>query len=329
MIRAAPSRGPVFIVGAPRSGTTMLQYILDDLENLAFPTGESHFLIPMHRNQTRFTDLASPAGMERLLRTLHGFNAEFLDTDLHGMKFDVSTLAASFLAEQRSSVRDVIAGIFEHNAQGMGKTRWGDKTPYYALHLDRILDWWPDAQFIHLIRDGRDVALSLFGRAHDFSAYNIYTAAQYWQKYVDTCRAQGRHLPASQYLEIRYEDILADKDAAILTICNYLGESWAPRKPAGNETAPARHLKSIKPDNQGKWRRALTRWQVRVFESEAGSTLAQCGYPLETRPRRLPLPLRALYRLHSDWSVRLYRRLGRNHRKLNFVLPAATSSSSS
>lgn len=328
MNAAVQPRGPVFIVGAPRSGTTMLQYILDDLEDLSFPTGESHFIVPMHRNQASFTDLASPAGMQQLLRTLHDFNAEFLDTDLHGIKFDIPKLAEILLAENRTSVRNVITGIFEHNARGMNKSRWGDKTPYYALHLDRILEWWPDAQFIHLIRDGRDVALSLFGRAHDFSAYNIYYAAQYWQKYVDACRIQGRRLPAGQYLEIRYEDVLMDKEAAIRTICDFLGERWMPQKHAENESAPALNLKNVRQDNQGKWRRSLTGWKIRVFESEAGATLAQCGYPLETRPRRLPLPLRALYRLHNDWSIRFYRQLGRNRRKLNFVPPSSAAPAS-
>ncbi len=327
----APQTGPVFIVGAPRSGTTMLQYILDDLPGLSMPTGESHFIVPLHRNQAAYPDVATPDGMRRLLRTLHDFNAEFLDTDLHGVKFDVETLAEAFLAEGRASVRDVVAGIFEHNARGQGKSRWGDKTPYYALHLDILLEWWPDARIIHLVRDGRDVALSLFGRAHDFSAYNIYYAAQYWQKYVDVCRAKGRTLPAGQYLELRYEEVLDDKDAALRTVCAFLGE----QRPAHDADALAAHpditrqMKTVKQDNQGKWRRALNRWQVRVFESEAGPTLAACGYPLETVPRRLPLPLRALYRLHNALSIRLHRWRGRNRSKLNFVVPSSASTPAS
>jgi hypothetical protein len=324
--------GPVFIVGAPRSGTTMLQYILDDLPGLSLPTGESHFIVPLYRNQAAYPDVATPDGMRRLLQTLHDFNAEFLDTDLHGVKFDVETLAQAFLAEGRASVRDVITGIFEHNARGMGKTRWGDKTPYYALHLDKLTEWWPDAKIIHLVRDGRDVALSLFGRKHDFSAYNVYYAAQYWQKYVDVCREQGRRLPPGQYLEIRYEDVLNDKDAAMRTVCDFIGERHpddTPRRETELDEA-SRQLKTVNKDNQEKWRRALNTWQIRVFESEAGATLRQSGYPLLTSARRLPLPIRALYRLHNDFSIKLYQLVGRNRRKLNFVVrPADTPLSSS
>jgi len=328
------SRGPVFIVGAPRSGTTMLQYILDDLPDLSMPTGESHFIVPLYRDQAAYPDIGTSAGMRRLLRTLHDFNAQFLDTDLHGVKFDVDTLAQSFLAEGRANIRDVVTGIFEHNARGLGKARWGDKTPYYALHLDKLVEWWPDARIIHLVRDGRDVALSLFGRKHDFSVYNIYYAAQYWQKYVDVCREQGCRLPPGQYLELRYEDVLNDKDAAMRTVCDFIGEPMPLSAPqVVGLSAASRQLKTVNRNNQQKWRQALNTWQIRVFESEAGATLEQSGYPLMTSPRRLPLPIRAFYRLHNKLVIRLYRTLGRNRRKLIFVArqadaPISSSSSS-
>lgn len=320
----ARNTGPVFIVGAPRSGTTMLQFILDDLPDLCMPTGESHFIIPLFRNQQAFGQLDTSEGMHRLLETIHNFNPIFLHGDLHGLKYDVDRLADEFLAEERATVRDTIAGIFEKNAAGLGKCRWGDKTPYYALHLDKLAVWWPKAKFVHLVRDGRDVALSLFGRQHDFSTYNIYYAAQYWQKYVDVCREQGRRLPAGQYLEIRYEDVLNDKESAIRTVCDFIGEPY-PEKVQAARSDAALKLRTVKTDNQEKWRRALNTWQVRVFESEAGDTLKQSGYPLQTSARRLPLPIRALYRLQNALSVKLYRFLGRNRSKLSFVVRPAKS----
>lgn len=325
------SMSPVFIVGAPRSGTTMLQFILDDLPNLSMPTGESHFLIPLFRNQHDFSNLNTRAGMRRLLQTIDDFNPIFLYGDLHGLKFDVDQLTDAFLSEQRASVRDVINGIFEHNARGRGKTRWGDKTPYYALHLDKLVEWWPDARIIHLIRDGRDVALSLFGRKHDFGAYNIYYAAQYWQKYVDICREQGRLLPAGQYLEIRYEDILNDKPAAMRAVCDFIGEPYPDTSVQDISTQPkiARQLKNVNKENQGKWRHTLSAWKIRVFESEAGSSLQQFGYPILTTARRLPLPVRALYRMHNALAMKLYQLIGRSRRKLNFVVRPANKTQTS
>jgi hypothetical protein len=256
--------------------------------------------------------------MTRMLQTIAGFNPIFLNGDLHGLRYDVDALAEAFLAEGRKTPRDVVSGIFEYNARGMGKSRWGDKTPYYALHLDKLVDWWPDARIIHLVRDGRDVALSLFGRRHDFSAYNIFYAAQYWKQYVDVCRAQGARLPAGQYLELRYEDVLDDKPAALARVCDFLGV----RSPVA--TTGAHRLKTVRKDNQGKWKNALGAWALRVFESEAGDTLAACGYPLACpgQRQRLPRPLRAVYHLHTQAATRLYRLLGRNRRKLRYVAPA-------
>lgn len=305
----------------------MLQFILDDLPDLCIPTGESHFIIPLFKNQLAFDGLDTRDGMRRLLETIHNFNPIFLHGDLHGVQYDIDRLTEEFLTEGRSSVADVIAGIFEKNATGLGKHRWGDKTPYYALHLDKLVMWWPDAKFIHLVRDGRDVALSLFGRQHDFSAYNIYYAAQYWKGYVDICREQGRCLPAGQYLEIHYEDVLNDKESAIHTVCDFIDEPYPAKAQANNpaRSGTALKLRTVKTDNQGKWRRALSKWQIRVFESEAGDTLQQCGYPMQTSARRLPLPVRALYRLHNALSIRLYRLLGRNRRKLNFVVRPSKS----
>jgi hypothetical protein len=191
---------------------------------------------------------------------------------LHGVKFDVERLTQEFLAEGRNTVRDVVAGLFEKNATGLNKSRWGDKTPYYALHLDKLISWWPDAKFIHLVRDGRDVALSLFGRRHDFSAYNIYYAAQYWQHYVDTCRKQGMKLPAGQYLEIRYEDILNDKEAAMQIICDFIGEPMPNtlHPEVRPQTANAQKLKCVNKNNQGKWRQVLSAWQVRYLRAKPG-----------------------------------------------------------
>jgi len=176
-----PSRqqGPIFIVGAPRSGTTMLQYRLRNHPHISLPTGESHFFIPLYRNLESFGDLRQVDNIRRVLQAMHEQSRDFLETDLHGVKFDVDRLARELHAEGRHTMPAIISGLFEKNARGEGKSRWGDKTPYYVMHLPKLLEWFPDAQIVHLIRDGRDVALSLFGRQHDFSVYNTYFAAEY------------------------------------------------------------------------------------------------------------------------------------------------------
>jgi hypothetical protein len=211
-------------------------------------------------------------------------------------------------------MREIVAGLMEKNAVGEGKIRWGDKTPYYVLHIPKLLDWFPRAQIIHLIRDGRDVALSLFARQKDFGVYNTYFAAKYWQQYVETGRADGALLSAAQYLEARYEDLLRDPRAALVRICDFLGEQFAESlvdfKKSGQPGKTPLLQKPVQVDNVEKWRRRLTLTQVRVFEAAAGTTLERLGYPLGTKKRSLSLPVRAAFRAHNAARKWLARRRG-------------------
>jgi hypothetical protein len=307
-----PNDGPVFIVGAPRSGTTMLQYRLRNLPRISLPTGESHFFIPLLRNQTQFGDLSRVENIRAVLQAMHAQSRDFLETDLHGMRFDAGRLAAELHAQGRNSLPAIISGLFEINARGEGKARWGDKTPYYVMHMQKLLEWFPTAQFVHLIRDGRDVALSLFGRRHDFGVYNAYFAAEYWESYIEKGRAQARSLPSGQYLELRYEDLLAHPEETMRTLCAFLGEDYsaqlfevAPVDDPGK--TPLVH-KPLRADNAGKWRTAMTRAQIRAFEGVAGNTLRELGYELLT-PARPPLLVeKAAYRLHNKMLAAYWRR---------------------
>lgn len=305
------SNRPVFIVGAPRSGTTLLQYILRSHPALSLPTGESHFFIPLMRNESQYGDLSRPENVRRVLEAMYRQSQEFLDTDLHGIKFDIEALTSDLVADGCQTMRDLISGLFEKNAAGEGKSRWGDKTPYYVLHMPALLAWWPDAQFIHIVRDGRDVALSLFDRRHDFDVFNIYFAARYWEHYVGVGHEAGATLPTGQYLEIRYEDLLADQRATLAKVCDFLNvdfvESLMEYRKAGIAGKTPLLQKPIQKNNAEKWRDAMSPGQIRVFESGAAASLRRFGYPMTTPGSRLPLPVRILYRFHNAMVCRYFR----------------------
>ena len=221
------SSSPIFIVGAPRSGTTLLQYMLRSHPNISLPTGESHFFIPLFRNADSFGDLNQALNIRKVLQAMYKQSSDFLDTDIHGIKFDIDRLTTQFKQEGRNTIAALISGLFEKNAQGEGKHRWGDKTPYYVLHMKTILQMFPDAQFIHLIRDGRDCALSMLERKHDFGVYNIFFAAKYWEIYVELGRQMGRELSNKVYQEIRYEDLLDNPKIVMQNVCHFLNEPYS------------------------------------------------------------------------------------------------------
>jgi hypothetical protein len=240
---------------------------------------------------------------------------EFLETDLHGMKFDVDTLAVELHAAGRDTLPAIISGLFEKNAHGESKARWGDKTPYYVMQLPKLIEWFPDAQIVHLIRDGRDVALSLFGRQHDFHVYNTYFAAEYWESYVERGYTQGRQLADHQYLELRYEDLLTQPEAVMRTLCTFLGEEFSSE--LFDVTAvddpgktPLVH-KPLRADNAGKWLSKLSAAQIRAFESVGSKTLREFGYPLTTAGTPPSIFVKAAYRLHNRLLTAFWRRAKR------------------
>jgi hypothetical protein len=312
-----PNSGPIFIVGAPRSGTTMLQYRLRNHPRISLPTGESHFFIPLYRNKESYGDLSRLENIRRVLQAMHGQSRDFLETDLHGLKFDIETLAAELHTEGRHTMPGIVSGIFEKNARGEGKARWGDKTPYYVMHIPKLLEWFPDAQIVHLIRDGRDVAMSLFGRRHDFYVYNAYFAAEYWESYVKKGRALGKQLAPRQYLELRYEDLLLQPEDAMKVLCAFLGEEYSVKLfeviPIDEPSKTPLVHKPLRADNAGKWRRKMTSRQIRAFESVAGKTLREFGYDLVTPGKPPSLAEKAAYRLHNRVLAAYWKRAKQKH----------------
>lgn len=290
----------------------MLQFRLRNHPRISLPTGESHFIVSLYRDQEKYGDLRNLDNIRRVLFAMRAQNRSFLETDLHGLKFDVDSLASALHAEGRHTMPAIISGLFEKNALGEGKARWGDKTPYYVMHMPKLLEWFPDAQFVHLIRDGRDVALSLFGRQHDFHVYNTYFAAEYWESYVEKGHNLGSALPPDQYLELRYEDLLAQPEDAMRKLCAFLGEEFSAElfdvRPAEDPGKTPLVHKPLKADNAGKWRSKMTASQVQAFEGVAGKTLREFGYELVSPGMPPRLPTKAAYRLHNKLLTAFWRR---------------------
>jgi hypothetical protein len=296
--------GPIFLVGAPRSGTTLLQRMLRSHPTISSPTGESHFIIPLLSKAASYGDLSKPENIAAALREMHRINAEFVETDLHGVRFDVGTLANTIHARGAHTMPQVIDMLFRINAEGEGKSRWLDKTPYYIHHIPLLAAIYPDAQFVHIIRDGRDAVLSMLERSVDIRVFSFYQGAKLWKYYVDAGRMMAAILPPERYLEFRFEDMLNDQKTTLGRVCDFLGVEFSEQvinfqksQDPNNKTPLLKE--GIKRDNQNKWPNRMTASQVRVFESIAGVTLARCGYALATPAHKLSFPEKAFWHLHN------------------------------
>ena len=306
------SARPVFVLGAPRSGTTLLQYILKSHPNISIPSGESHFIVPLFRDRKIFGDLTQSKNLRRVLESIYKKSASFLNTDLHGFKFEVGSLANEMHEKGVNSVPSLVNFIFSKNAIGEGKMRWGDKTPYYVRHMRLLSEMFPNAQFIHIIRDGRDVAVSTIKRKTDFMVFNYFFAAKYWQFYVDEGQRQGRELEEGRYHELKYEDLIRDTEGQLRTICDFLGEEYFDSlldyvKSGGN--GGSTHLLSQPVDrkNSGKWKKHMNARQINTFERVASKSLSANGYQLSSAfIKPFGRLFRVAYRLHNEVVAKYY-----------------------
>jgi hypothetical protein len=188
-----PRCAPIFIVGCQRSGTTVLRLILDSHSHISCGP-ETRFLADMERIVTK--------DWTRLSR--FGFDQEAW----------LERMATFF------------GGIHHDYAIGRGKQRWADKTPLYALHMDFVARLFPDAQFVHVIRDARDVAVSHRKR---FGYRSCVTSAIKWPRYIAAARASAADLAPGQYYEVRYERLVSDPETTLRGLLEFLGEDWEPQ----------------------------------------------------------------------------------------------------
>lgn len=302
--------GPIFVVGAPRSGTTLLQRMLRSHPRISSPTGESHFFIPLLRDKIQYGDLSRIENIRVLLEQMHERWAEFLDTDFHGVRFEVDSMANAIHARGAKRLSEVLDALFRINAEGEGKARWLDKTPYYIHHIPTLLATYPDAQFVHIIRDGRDTALSMLERAADIRVFNIAAGAKLWKHYVEAGRSAGKQLAPHQYLELRYEDMLADPVGIVQRLCEFLGEEYSDKiidfeKSTDPKTKTPLLKQGLQESNREKWRASMTPRQIRTFESIVGDTLLDCGYELAYRRHALNPIDRIINDIHQRVMARL------------------------
>jgi len=280
--------------------------------HISSPTGESHFFIPLYKNSKSYGDLTNVDNVKDVLEQMRRISREYVEEDLKGLTFDTDALAREFVEKKKDNIVAIIASLMEKNAAGEGKQRWLEKTPYYILHMQTILEMFPDAQFIHIIRDGRDCALSMLHRKHDLKIFNVYHAAQVWKQYVDAGQETGQQLPENRYFELRYEDLIDDPEDTMRKTCQFIGEEFEQsmvefEKSKDPKSKTPMLSKSVQKKNAEKWRTRMSAWDIRICESVAGSTLEKNGYPVLTPCNPLPIPVRAAYKIHerlSNWYSR-------------------------
>ena len=265
----------MFVVGVARSGTTLLRWMLEEHPRIAIPI-ESHWIVELARRRRRW----SPKRQEEVL-------AEVLSNPKYRRWWMSEHEVRTAVRDQPSSYSGLVAAVFSVYAARRGKPRWGDKTPWYVRHLELLDELFPNAVFVHIIRDGRDVAASL---AEMGERRSIAGAANYWRVAVNDARSAGLRIGPGRYCEIRLEDLIARPDATLRRVCTALGETYTPQMLSYTRRASAleeydagsrwwyRHLARPPTPGLRDWRSGLSASERRRAEAICAPLLEELGY---------------------------------------------------
>ena len=277
------SKRPIFVVGAPRSGTTLLRYMLCAHPHIYIPP-ESNFILRFLSHEPH-TPLTHAQAVE-LITAVCQYKVFFRDWQEEML--EAETFVKAFSDENRTPA-NLLKTLYQQYARQYGARRWGDKSPIYAGHVAQLAKLFPNAQFVHIIRDGRDVSLSML-KAYQgirFFYMDLGFAAQSWKRRVQKARRAGAALGAKHYFELHYEQLTTEPRKVLRSVCGFLGEPFVPEMVTPHHEA-SRHFHSrgihgaarqpLTTKSSGRWRPEMRLSDQRLFQAMVGGLLADLGY---------------------------------------------------
>jgi hypothetical protein len=300
-----PGSPPFFLIGVARSGTTLLSLMLDSHSEITIPY-ESHFIIPYFKERERLGDLRKRedrlALVQRILaeRAVRHWDQKLTPDDLD--------------LDHCLTLEGTVAELFSAYARRVGKTRWGDKTPAYTAEIHILNKMFPEARFIHIIRDGRDVALSLVQQW--WGPNDFMSAMRYWADTVQCARKMLRMLPDERHVEVRFEDLVADPAREVRKVTHLLGIDFEPEMVSRYTTRAKEkvgaHIKkhhvhlSERPslEQTYKWLKNMKKADQAIAYEIAGNVLIELGYPEGVQSHALKLLRKGYHRLREAYEWR-------------------------
>jgi sulfotransferase family protein len=289
---------PFFIVGSGRSGSTLLRLMLASHSRIAIPA-ETWYL----------TDLVEAFPADRLLQESEIGKAIAVMTN-HSRWPDMGLNAAELRRRVANlsgvRLRDLVEIVYRWHMEVAGKSRWGDKTPPYIEIVPSLAALFGDAKFIHLIRDGRDVAKSF--QKHGWNGPWMHGYTREWLRAVELDMSLSKTPLNERILRVLYEDLVLHPEATLRRICTFIGERFEDQmllwQEKVNNAIPDRDKKfhsglsrDLNPSDAGRWEREMTSREIFVAEALIGKQLSHFGYERRYRGK-LWGPLLAVTRIY-------------------------------
>ena len=280
---------PIFLTGFARSGTTWVNRLMRDYFDAGF-VNEGQFIVAFGLRLARYGDLRRKKNLQHLLADLRRDEFFSILERNYSVTIDWQDLAAG-----PANFTAIALGILRQIAMHLGSSRIGSKYPVFGRHLDLLNGLFPDCRIVHVIRDGRDCAMSQ--RHVTWGHQNACAAAVHWRRYINTARNAARNMPG-RYLEIRYEDLISSPASSMAEL-----EQFVTGAPPGQITERfMRDAEQLRPEKLARWRSDMSLHDQAVFEGVAADMLEGCGYPLSGKGRPPSVLQRAWYATHDRLS---------------------------
>ena len=278
-----PDADPVLVVGAARSGTTLLQRMLDSHPELSV-LDELTYFNGILQLRPAVPDLAAPGAVERFFELLPRLDQY---PYWNGMEDVFAEVRRRLAADTRPSYEAFYLHAMQAHAARGGKRRYGDKTPENLRSLDELAAIFGRLQVVHIVRDPRANVASR--KATEWSSADVVTNTLKWRLDVTAARRFAAMAAPGAYHELRYEDLVTEPEATLSRVCAFLGVGFAPamldteRKAAlfRNSSWKDNALRPVSTDSVARWRTTLGRGQLGLIQATAGPMLRQHGYAPE------------------------------------------------
>lgn len=296
-----PNLAPIFVVGMPRSGTTLLSRLLSAHSNICIAP-ESHLL---NYWMTRFPPEAiiSKEGLKSFWQT-------FINSERFGyFELDAVPLHDSVFTEEHKTgageIKDKYRALFscllKQYAEKRNKPRWGEKTPAHYAHIEQLLTWYPNAQIIYMVRDPRSVAASM--AKVPWGGNDIVAHALRWR---DSIEHLQRWSQDPRVCQVRYEALATSPESSIREVCGFLREQFetAMLSPAVQPSSDlysskwaASHFSaaasSVNTNSLESWKNDLSSSEIALVEYLTKEQMEELGYEIVGAKPSLASKLRA------------------------------------
>ena len=261
--------------------------MLNNHPDLAIPP-ETNFVLPVWWTRPRYGDLRSAANRRRLAAWIHDTPGRG-GQRIRAKTFDRDQAVERIVAAP-PTLGSAFATCFEMFAEAKGKRRWGDKLPRYSGYVDDLFRLFPDAQFIHVVRDPRAAVASQIPIGWDEPGMALASAANRWELAIRRIDLAAARLRPDQLLDVRYEDLVRDPQATLRRICEFAGlrageaiEQMiaAPRRGRFNPGWHDRLDEPVSADRISSWRERLEPHEVALVEHATRRWFDRFGYRTE------------------------------------------------